>query len=81
MKKSIGGISGFALAATRILPMAGALAAGAVAAQGAAKATFAGGCLWRIEPPSTTTAGYMGFYRSGCGRDERPRELWGEPGD
>jgi hypothetical protein len=68
--------------------MAGALAAGGAAAQGTAKATFAGGCLWRMEPPFdkppgviSTTAGYMGFYRSGCGRDERLRELWGKPGD
>jgi hypothetical protein len=35
------------------------------------------------KPPGviSTTAGYMGFYRSGCGRDERLRELWGKPGD
>jgi hypothetical protein len=54
MKTSIGGIRDFALAATRILLIAGALAAGGAAAQGTAKATFAGGCFWCMEPPSTS---------------------------
>jgi peptide-methionine (S)-S-oxide reductase len=67
MKKSIGGIRGFAHAAARVLVVAGALLAGGAAAQGTAKATFAGGCFWCMEPPYdklpgvlSTTSGYMG---------------------
>jgi peptide-methionine (S)-S-oxide reductase len=67
MKKSIGGIRGFARAAARVLVVAGALLAGGAAAQGTAKATFAGGCFWCMEPPYdklpgvlSTTSGYMG---------------------
>ena len=67
MKKSIGGIRGFARAAARVLAVAGALLAGGAAAQGNAKATFAGGCFWCMEPPYdkvpgvlSTTSGYMG---------------------
>jgi peptide-methionine (S)-S-oxide reductase len=47
--------------------LAGALLAGGAAAQGTAKATFAGGCFWCMEPPYdklpgvvSTTSGYMG---------------------
>ena len=47
--------------------LAGALLAGGAAAQGTAKATFAGGCFWCMEPPFdklpgvvSTTSGYMG---------------------
>jgi peptide-methionine (S)-S-oxide reductase len=47
--------------------LAGALLAGGAAAQGSAKATFAGGCFWCMEPPYdklpgvvSTTSGYMG---------------------
>jgi hypothetical protein len=54
MEKSIGGIRGFALGATRILLIAGALAAGSAAAQSTAQATFAAGCFWRMEPRSTS---------------------------
>jgi len=67
MKKSVGGIRGFARAAARVVVVAGALLAGGAAAQGTAKATFAGGCFWCMEPPYdklpgvlSTTSGYMG---------------------
>ena len=67
MKKSIGGIRGFAHAAALVVVVAGALLAGGAAAQGTAKATFAGGCFWCMEPPYdklpgviSTTSGYMG---------------------
>jgi peptide-methionine (S)-S-oxide reductase len=67
MKKSVGGIRGFARAAARVVVVAGALLAGGAAAQGSAKATFAGGCFWCMEPPYdklpgviSTTSGYMG---------------------
>jgi len=67
MKKSVGGIRGFARAAARVVAVAGALLAGGAAAQGTAKATFAGGCFWCMEPPYdklpgvlSTTSGYMG---------------------
>jgi peptide-methionine (S)-S-oxide reductase len=47
--------------------LAGALLAGGAAAQETAKATFAGGCFWCMEPPYdklpgvvSTTSGYMG---------------------
>ena len=67
MKTSIGGIRGLARAATRVLVLAAALAAGGAAAQVTAKATFAGGCFWCMEPPYdklpgvvSTTSGYMG---------------------
>ena len=67
MNKSIGGIRGFARAAARVLVVIGALVAGGAAAQGNAKATFAGGCFWCMEPPYdklpgvlSTTSGYMG---------------------
>ena len=67
MKKSVGGIRGFARAAARVVVVAGALLAGGAAAQGNAKATFAGGCFWCMEPPYdklpgvlSTTSGYMG---------------------
>ncbi len=47
--------------------LAGALLANGAAAQGTAKATFAGGCFWCMEPPYdklrgvvSTTSGYMG---------------------
>ena len=66
-KKSIGGIRGFAHAAALVVVVAGALLAGGAAAQGTAKATFAGGCFWCMEPPYdklpgvlSTTSGYMG---------------------
>jgi len=67
MKKSVGGIRGFARAAARVVVVAGALLAGGAAAQSTAKATFAGGCFWCMEPPYdklpgvlSTTSGYMG---------------------
>ncbi len=67
MKKSIGGIRGFAHAAALVVAVSGALLAGGAAAQGTAKATFAGGCFWCMEPPYdklpgviSTTSGYMG---------------------
>jgi peptide-methionine (S)-S-oxide reductase len=67
MRKSIGGIKGFARAAACALALAAALAAGGAAAQATAKATFAGGCFWCMEPPYdklpgviSTTSGYMG---------------------
>ena len=67
MKKSVGGIRGFARAAARVVVVAGALLAGGAAAQNTAKATFAGGCFWCMEPPYdklpgvlSTTSGYMG---------------------
>ncbi|MFO1364174.1 MAG: peptide-methionine (S)-S-oxide reductase MsrA [Burkholderiales bacterium] len=67
MRTSIGRIRGFARSAARALALAGALLAGGAAAQGSAKATFAGGCFWCMEPPYdklpgvvSTTSGYMG---------------------
>jgi peptide-methionine (S)-S-oxide reductase len=67
MNSSIGGISGFARGAACALALAAALAAGGAAAQSTAKATFAGGCFWCMEPPYdklpgviSTTSGYMG---------------------
>jgi peptide-methionine (S)-S-oxide reductase len=67
MRTSIGGISGFARGAACALALAAALAAGGAAAQSTAKATFAGGCFWCMEPPYdklpgviSTTSGYMG---------------------
>ena len=67
MKKSVGGIRGFARAAARVVVVAGALLAGGAAAQSTGKATFAGGCFWCMEPPYdklpgvlSTTSGYMG---------------------
>ena len=67
MRTSIGGIRVFARMAACAVALAGALLAGGAAAQGSAKATFAGGCFWCMEPPYdklpgvvSTTSGYMG---------------------
>ena len=84
--------------AARVLALAAALvASGAAAAQGPAqqpagspplaKATFAGGCFWCMEPPYDKLPGVVStisgckYYRTGCGRDARLLQLWGKPGD
>ena len=74
MTTSLGCIKIFARSAARAFALAGALVASGALAQGAAgggaglaKATFAGGCFWCMEPPYdklpgvvSTTSGYMG---------------------
>jgi peptide-methionine (S)-S-oxide reductase len=62
-----------------VVTMLAALTAAPASAQERAKATFAGGCLWCMEPPFdkldgviSTTPGYTGGQKASCTRRRGP---------